>query len=142
MPSRIPGISLNCLRTSWTIFIAAFPTDSIANAEKITGIMPPINKAASTSALKIFIPSIPVKVTYAANRASAVSAADAIANPFPVAAVVFPTESKMSVLSLTSFGNSLISATPPALSEIGPNASIANCIAVVAIIADAEIATP
>ena len=78
MPSRIPGISLNCLRTSWTIFIAAFPTDSIANAEKITGIMPPINKAASTSALKIFIPSIPVKVTYAANRASAVSAADEI----------------------------------------------------------------
>ena len=88
------------------------------------------------------IPSIPVNVTYAAKRASAVSAADAIAKPFPVAAVVLPTESKISVLSRTSFGNSLISATPPALSDMGPKASIANCIAVVAIIADAEMATP
>ena len=43
--------------------MAAFPTDSIARAEKITGIIPPINKAARTSALKILIPSIPVKVT-------------------------------------------------------------------------------
>ena len=114
----------------------------MAKAEKITGIIPPMNNADKTSALNIFIPSIPVKVTYAANNAKAVSAAEAIAKPFPVAAVVFPTESKISVLSLTSFGNSLISATPPALSEIGPNASIANCIAVVAIIADAEMATP
>ena len=39
-----------------------------------------MNRAASTGALKIFIPSIPVKVTYAANNANAVSAADAIAN--------------------------------------------------------------
>ena len=31
--------------------------------EKITGIIPPINRAANTSALKILIPSIPVKVT-------------------------------------------------------------------------------
>ena len=65
-----------------------------------------------------------------------------MAKPFPVAAVVFPTESKISVLVRTSFGNSLISAIPPALSEIGPNASIANCIAVVAIIAEAAKATP
>jgi hypothetical protein len=33
------------------------------------------------------IPSIPVNVTYAANKASDVNAAEAIANPFPVAAV-------------------------------------------------------
>ena len=48
------------------------------------------------------------------------SAADAIANPLPIAAVVFPTASNLSVLSLTSDGNSAISAIPPALSEIGP----------------------
>ena len=54
-----------------------------------------------------------------------VKAADAIANPFPVAAVVLPTESKISVLSLTIGSCSLISAIPPALSEIGPKASIA-----------------
>ena len=85
------------------------------------------------------MPAIP---TNAANNAKAVKAAEAIAKPFPVAAVVFPTASKISVLSRTSFGNSLISAIPPALSAIGPKASIANCIAVVAIIPAAAIATP
>ena len=88
------------------------------------------------------MPSIPAIPTNAANNANAVSAAEAIANPFPVAAVVFPTASKISVFSLTLFGNSLISAIPPALSAIGPKASIANCIAVVAIIPAAAIATP
>ena len=62
-PSKIPGISRNCLRTSSTISMAAFPTAFIARAEKTTGIIPPTNKAANTSALKILIPSIPVKVT-------------------------------------------------------------------------------
>ena len=142
LPSIIPGISLNCLRTSLTIAIAAFPTELIAKAENTTGIIPPINKAARTFALKILIPSISVKVTYAAKRARAVSAAEAIANPFPTAAVVLPTASNISVLSLTSGSSSDISAIPPALSAIGPNASIANCMAVVAIIADAPIATP
>ena len=80
--------------------------------------------------------------TKAANKARAVNAAEAIAKPFPVAAVVFPTASSISVFSRTSFGNSLISAIPPALSAIGPNASIANCIAVVAIIPAAAIPTP
>ena len=114
----------------------------MAKAENTTGTIPPTNSIASTGALKILIPSIPVKVTKAANNAKAVSAADAIANPLPIAAVVFPTASKISVRSRTSSGKSLISAIPPALSAIGPNASIANCIAVVAIIADAAIATP
>ena len=62
-PSIIPGISLNWRRTSSTISMAAFPTDSMAKAEKTTGIIPPINNIAKTSALKILIPSIPVKVT-------------------------------------------------------------------------------
>ena len=56
----------------------------------------------------------------AANKANAVKAAEAIANPLPIAAVVFPTASNLSVRSLTSEGNSAISAIPPALSEIGP----------------------
>jgi hypothetical protein len=61
--------------------MAAFPTDSIAKAEKTTGIIAPTNNIDKTSALKILIPSIPVKVTYAANKAKAVRAADAIAKP-------------------------------------------------------------
>ena len=85
------------------------------------------------------IPAIP---TNAANKAREVNAAEAIANPFPVAAVVFPTASRVSVFSRTSFSNSLISAIPPALSAIGPKASMANCIAVVAIMPAAAIATP
>ena len=56
----------------------------------------------------------------AANNANAVKAAEAIAKPLPIAAVVFPTASNLSVRSLTSLGNSAISAIPPALSEIGP----------------------
>ncbi|CAI8290729.1 MAG: Uncharacterised protein [Flavobacteriaceae bacterium] len=65
-----------------------------------------------------------------------------MAKPLPVAAVVLPTASKISVRSLTIGSCSLISAIPPALSAIGPKASMASCIAVVAIIADAANATP
>ena len=43
--------------------IAAFPTEFIAKAEKTTGIIPPTNNMAKTGALKILMPSIPVKVT-------------------------------------------------------------------------------
>ena len=43
-----------------------------------------------------------------------------MANPFPVAAVVFPNESSASVLSLTAGSNPAISAIPPALSATGP----------------------
>ena len=46
---------------------------------------------ANTGALNILIPSIPVNVTYAANTANDVNAAEAIAKPLPVAAVVLPT---------------------------------------------------
>ena len=56
----------------------------------------------------------------AANNANAVKAADPIANPLPIAAVVLPTASNLSVRCLTSLGNSAISAIPPALSAIGP----------------------
>jgi len=46
-----------------------------------------------------------------------------MAYPFPIAAVVLPAASKMSVLCL-AYSNSAISAIPPALSEIGPYPSM------------------
>ena len=85
---------------------------------------------------------MPAKPTKAANKANAVNAAEAIAKPLPVAAVVFPTASNTSVLPRTSSGSALISAIPPALSAIGPKASMASCMAVVAIIPAAAMATP
>lgn len=48
------------------------------------------------------------------------SAALPMANPFPVAAVVFPSASSASVRCLISSPSSLISAFPPALSAMGP----------------------
>ena len=62
-------------------------------------------------------------VVYAAKSASAVSAAEPIANPFPTAAVVLPIESSSSVIALTSSPRLHISAIPPALSATGPYAS-------------------
>ena len=52
--------------------------------------------------------------------ANAASAAAPIANPLPIAAVVFPNSSKESVISLTSSPIPAISAIPPALSATGP----------------------
>ena len=86
--------------------------------------------------------SMPVLVTKAPKSAKATRQALPIAKPLPIAAVVFPAASSLSVRYLTASSSSLISAIPPALSEIGPKASIANCIAVVAIIAEAAKATP
>ena len=50
----------------------------------------------------------------------AANAAEPIAKPLPIAAVVLPTLSSLSVISLTDGSSPLISAIPPALSEIGP----------------------
>ena len=49
--SMIPGISLNCLLTSFTMSMAALPTAAMAKEEKINGIMAPIKSPARTSAL-------------------------------------------------------------------------------------------
>ena len=68
----------------------------------------------------MLIPLIPVCTMKAAKSANAVKAAEPIANPLPIAAVVFPTASSLSVRSRTSFGSHAISAIPPALSEIAP----------------------
>ena len=69
-----------------------------------------------------------VLVTNAPNKDKATRQADPIANPFPIAAVVFPAESNWSVVSLILSSSSHILAKPPALSEIGPYPSIAKAI--------------
>ena len=52
--------------------------------------------------------------------AKAANPAAPIANPLPIAAVVFPTSSNPSVISLVSAPKPAISAMPPALSATGP----------------------
>ena len=54
------------------------------------------------------------------NRANAVTAAEAMANPLAMAAVVLPRESRLSVILRTSGPKAAISDMPPALSAIGP----------------------
>ena len=53
-------------------------------------------------------------------RDNETKAADPMAKPFPIAAVVFPAASRASVLYLTSSPMAAISAIPPALSLMGP----------------------
>ena len=136
------GNSLNCLLTSSIILIAAFPTAFIDKAEKTNGSIAPSKSPVITIGFEISIEDISAVCIKAAKSARAVSAAEAIANPLPIAAVVFPTASNLSVLSLTSGGSSAISAIPPALSEIGPYASTASWIPVLASIPTAAIAIP
>ena len=51
---------------------------------------------------------------------SAAKAAEPMAKPLPIAAVVLPTASSVSVICRTSSSKKLISAMPPALSAMGP----------------------
>ena len=115
--------------------MAERPTAFIVIAEKMNGSIPPMNIPISTLGLvnssdnsrgsKLVWP--PAASTAAAasawkveNRASAVNAAEPIAKPFPMAAVVLPTASSASVRSRTKGSHLLISAIPPALSATGP----------------------
>ena len=100
--------------------MAALPTAFIDRAEKTKGSIPPTNNPAIILGCETSIAFTPAVFIKAANNANAVNAAEAMANPFPIAAVVFPTASNLSVRSLTSGSSSAISAIPPALSEIGP----------------------
>ena len=77
-----------------------------------------------------------------AKRTNAANPAEPMAYPFVTALVVFPTASNGSVIALISEGNSAISAIPPALSVIGPNASRATIIPVKESIDVAAIAIP
>ena len=124
-PSNSPSISLNCLRISVIMSSAARPTDFIVMAATTNGRAPPISSPMTTSGSvkERSAASSPALVLYAANSAKAVKAALPIANPFPIAAVVFPMESSPSVMSRTSFPRPDISAIPPALSATGPYAS-------------------
>ena len=79
---------------------------------------------------------------YETISASAVSAAEPIAKPLPVAAVVLPSESSASVLSRTISGSPDISAIPPALSATGPYASVASVMPSVESIPTADRPTP
>ena len=94
-------------------------------------MIPPISKPISTGGsniwkLRTLSPaSAWSSLVKALNRTSAASAAEPIAYPLVTALVVLPTASRGSVMSRTSCGRSAISATPPALSVIGPNASSA-----------------
>jgi hypothetical protein len=69
---------------------------------------------------------IPDSSLKAEKSTTEVNAAEAVANPLPMAAVVFPTASSLSVTWRTLGGISDISANPPALSAMGPKASTAN----------------
>jgi hypothetical protein len=61
-------------------------------------------------------------------NAQAFTAGDPIANRFPVTAVVFSNESSTFILCLTSGGRPISLAFPPALSAMGPEASVVNVI--------------
>ena len=98
----IPLSSLNCLLTSSIISLAALPTEFIVIAENMNGSIAPINRPAITSGSSKLICSNLATCEYEANSASAVKAAEPIANPLPIAAVVLPTASSLSVISLTS----------------------------------------
>ena len=101
-----------------------------------------MNKPAKTLGFKISTSVMFACVVNAAKRTNAVKAAEPIANPLPIAAVVFPTASNLSVLSRTFGSSPVISAIPPALSAIGPYASTASWIPIVASIPSAAIPIP
>src|SRR6056297_3631722 len=116
----MPGIFLNCLLTSSIIWKAALPTASIVKEENRNGNIAPMNSPIITLGLVKLIVSKLTAEENAANNDNAVNAAEPIAKPLPIAAVVLPTESNLSVISLTEESSSAISAIPPALSAIGP----------------------
>ncbi len=141
-PSIRPLIVRNCRLTSSIILNAARPTAFIVIAENRNGRVPPKRSPIRVRGFIKLIDSSPAAVENAANNARAVKAAEPIANPFPIAAVVFPAESSASVLVLTCFGSPAISAIPPALSATGPYASTAKVIPRVESIPTALIAIP
>lgn len=80
-------------------------------AENTYGNIAPINKPANTSGLvnEISLPSYnPALCKKPPKRDNDTKAADPIANPLPIAAVVFPAASSPSVLYLTSYPISAI----------------------------------
>ncbi len=122
----IPGWSRNWFRTSITTLEAARPTARIARAEKRNATDPPIRSPTSTSGSST---RIPAKVNPSSSRASwkdpksevAAITAVAMAIPFVMAFVVFPTASRPVMISSASSPSPPdISAIPWALSATGP----------------------
>jgi hypothetical protein len=122
----IPGWSRNWFRTSTTTCIAARPTARIASEENRNATDPPRSSPTSTfgSAMLNACTSKPAARSASSkdpNREVAASTAVAIANPFVIAFVEFPTASRPPRISAGRPSNSPdISAIPCALSEIGP----------------------
>ncbi len=84
------------------------------------GTMAPIKTPITTMGFLISMISRPAAWVKATNRASAVRAAEPMANPLPMAAVVLPRASSPSVIFLVSGPRPAISEMPPALSAMGP----------------------
>mmetsp|Transcript_2684 Transcript_2684/g.10309 ORF Transcript_2684/g.10309 Transcript_2684/m.10309 type:complete len:285 (+) Transcript_2684:2172-3026(+) len=124
------------------IVIAASPTAVMVSAANTNGNKAPNKSPPITNESSTFTDEMPAALVYAFINANEVSTALPMANPFPVAAVVFPSASKASVRSRTSGGNSDISARPPALSATGPYASVAKVTPKVLSIPTAAIAIP
>lgn len=110
--------------------MAALLVDLSVHAEKAYGSIAPKITPANYKGCRILTSDSSVRITNAPNSASATSNAEPIANPLPIAAVVLPAASRASVRSL-AFYKSTISAIPPALSAIGPYASIVRPILIV-----------
>ena len=124
VPSSNPGISRNCLRISSIISWAASPTAVMERALTRNGMNPPIKSPVSTRGSEIsnWKPGLFIFTTLmnAAMMAKAAKAAAPMAKPLPMAAVVLPTSSRVSVMARVSLPIPAISAMPPALSAIGP----------------------
>ena len=129
LPSSRPGISRNCRRISSTICPAARPTAVMVRAPIKKGRIPPSSRPITTtgSVTTMSSGSIPAASRFwstawvnAENRARAVRAAEPMAKPLPMAAVVLPRASRPSVIFRTSGPSSAISEIPPALSATGP----------------------
>jgi hypothetical protein len=79
------------------VFVPRTPAPATRIQQPQKGSMPPMKRPAITLALDTSIEDTFAVVIKAPKRARAVNAADAIANPLPIAAVVFPTASNLSV---------------------------------------------
>mmetsp|Transcript_618 Transcript_618/g.2016 ORF Transcript_618/g.2016 Transcript_618/m.2016 type:complete len:277 (-) Transcript_618:1515-2345(-) len=127
-PSRRPSMVRNWCWTSTMMAPAALRTESMVRAPKRKGSMEPTMTPESTRGLVRGRSRLPPPAaltgtfsTKAAMRVRAVSTAEPMAKPLPVAAVVLPRASRRSVRSRTSSGTpGVISAMPPALSATGP----------------------
>ena len=106
-----------------------------SNPAKISGLVRAISEALSSVSSWALCRNPP-------KRESETRAAEPMANPLPMAAVVLPAASRASVRSLTYSPNSDISAMPPALSEMGPYPSMARERGRLESIPRAERATP